>query len=115
MKYFILIFLSFSASAFDYSLNFHGRDPGKLKALGCKCDTQAELDSFLSGFYTRVSKKLHDRGKAPTGILNASSCTGTGFLNSFTENLCDHFTTSDFEPFIRPITLANFDEHGEIQ
>ncbi len=115
IKYAILFLLSFNAFAFDYSLNFYGRDPAKLKAMGCKCETQAQLDAFLSGFYTKVAKKLHERGKAPVGVLNANSCTGTGFFNTYSENLCSHFQASDRTPFIRPITLINFDEHGDIQ
>lgn len=111
----MFLVLSIDAVAFDFTLDFHGRDPARLKAMGCKCDTQAELDAFLSGFYTKVAKKLHERGKAPVGILNANSCQGTGFFNTFSENLCTHFSVSDRTPFIRPIALVNFDEHGDIQ
>ena len=114
MKKFVFLTLtglSVTAYSFDYDLNYYGVNANKLKAMGCQCDSQNEVNAFISEFYSRVARELQKRNNnLPTGIIQAGTTNSSGFLGAFSESVSDWMLPGDIMNFDRVIVFVNWPE-----
>lgn len=108
-----LMMFAFSSFGFDASLNYYGTDAAKVKAMGCGCDSQVEVDAFLSEYYKRVAREVQKRNNSiPAGVINAGTTNVQGFFGSFTENISTWLQAGDIKQYDRVIIFVNWPEYN---
>lgn len=108
----ILIF-SGNVYSFDFSLDYHGADVSKIKKMGCNCDTQTQVDSFISEYYKRLARELQRRGNSmPVGKIDRNSTISRGFFGAFTYDLASWLVPGDTKEYDRVIIYINWPEFG---